>query len=112
MGGPVIFFFSVIKRSVLTYLSAQRISGDNIKQSREFCGVAVMTSEIDYMRTDDFWAEDRRQGYACTEFRGFVMLMQFSEGSASVGFLPQCYPLFASAIYILNHQAPTIGTKM
>jgi YTH domain-containing family protein len=88
-GEPVIFFFSVVERSVLTCLSIQRISGDNVWQSRRFCGVAVMTSEVDYMRTDDFWAEDRWEGYTCHKFRGFLMLMQFSEDSASVGSLPQ-----------------------
>jgi hypothetical protein len=59
-GGQVILFFSVIKRYVTATLRILYFNTD--RRSRKFCGVAQMTSELDWINTDEHWLEDVWQG--------------------------------------------------
>jgi hypothetical protein len=38
------------------------IKADFSLDSRKFCGVAQMTSELDWINTDEHWLEDNWQG--------------------------------------------------
>jgi hypothetical protein len=53
-GGSVLIFFSVVKRCVQTVLQSQSHPLIGAK-SRKFCGVARMTSPVDWNTTDPDW---------------------------------------------------------